>query len=80
MADEAELIPRSAPAAAAEPTAAERRSHELSGHARYAAWCPRCVAGRGREQPNRKLNQAASDLPKIFADYRFLTPDAVQKE
>eukprot|EP00969_Alexandrium_andersonii_P032178 1405433-Alexandrium_andersonii.AAC.1 len=79
MADEVELLPRGAPAAA-ESAASERRAHELSGHARYAAWCPHCIAGRGREQPRRRRDQAASDLPKILADYHFLTADAVQKE
>ena len=51
-----------------EPTAKERRKHEVD-HIPYRAWCPECVAGKARD---RKHMQQAFDpdaVPVIEFDY-----------
>ena len=57
----------------AAPSAAEMEEHTLTGHTVYKAWCPHCVAGRGRDAPHSTLEPQG--LPIIYADYNFLTED-----
>ena len=38
-----------------EPTAEEIEEHNASGHAHYRAWCPHCVAGKGKADSHRQL-------------------------
>ena len=42
------------PTTPVEPTFQEKLDHDISGHAKFAAWCSHCVAGRGREGAHRR--------------------------
>eukprot|EP00972_Heterocapsa_arctica_P102572 15117379-Heterocapsa_arctica.AAC.1 len=51
------------------PSALERERHALT-HLPYAAWCPACVQGRGRDDCHRSVAQRG--LPLVQWDYSFL--------
>ena len=56
-----------------EPTKEEIEEHYASGHANYRAWCPHCVAGKGKAEAHREL-QAERDhaVPTVSCDYMFM--------
>ena len=54
-----------------EPTAEERREHELT-HVPYRNWCEHCVKGRGKEEACRKRAEEESGVPEIHMDYMFM--------
>lgn len=56
-----------------EPTAQERLDHEQY-HEPCRAWCPACVAGRGRVPYHKKTAEHGEDaIPVLGIDYGFLT-------
>jgi hypothetical protein len=52
------------------PTAAEREEHERM-HEPYRAWCPACVAGRGRADAHLARHEAEKGIPVIGVDYGY---------
>ena len=72
--DEAQVQQPSVPR---EPSFQDRINHDLTGHAKYAGWCPHCVAGRGSEAAHHRV-QDNSEVPKLFLDYGFLSQGANQ--
>ena len=54
-----------------EPSPQERAEHNLH-HATYASWCPRCVAGQGRQAPHM---QRHTDTPEhiVYADFMYFS-------
>ena len=46
---------------------------EEEGHVVYRSWCPKCVMGRGREQPHLRKPLREGSVPVIYTDYCFLT-------
>ena len=61
------------------PTEEQRRGHELQGHVKYEAWCPRCVAGKGREVGHRR-DHSEHEHAKIYLDYSFLDDEGAKQE
>ena len=61
-----------APKAPPVPSQQEIDDHLCSGHATYRSWCPSCVAGRGRSQAHRAIEDESRDLPLIAHDYTYL--------
>ena len=57
--------------APAEPTAEEVIEHE-EHHEPYRAWCPHCIAGRGRSDKHDQRDHQADALPVIGMDYGYL--------
>ena len=55
-----------------EPTEAEIEEHNAT-HAHYRAWCPHCVAGKGKADSHRQL-EAERDhaIPTISCDYMYM--------
>ena len=51
------------------PTEAEVDEHNLT-HLPFRNWCPHCVRGRGKEWPNKKVDEVSS-MPEIHADICF---------
>jgi len=45
-----------------EPTAEERRMHDLT-HMPFRSWCRHCVRGRGKEEPCRKTDDSQERGP-----------------
>ena len=54
-----------------EPTNEEIRVHEVT-HTPYRSWCPCCVAGRGRADAHRKLDEEDKAIAGVHVDYWFL--------
>ena len=46
-----------------EPTPAERERHNVSGHIKYAVWCPICVACRRPNNQHRLMQHTDRELP-----------------
>ena len=53
------------------PSPEERAEHELH-HATYAAWCPHCVAGQGRQRPHTKVHVDTHEHI-VYADFMYFT-------
>ena len=53
------------------PSPEERSEHELH-HATYAAWCPHCVAGQGRQRPHTKSHVDTHEHI-VYADFMYFT-------
>ena len=62
------------------PTDAVRMAHNAT-HVPFRAWCPICVASRGRSSPHRQVvvNKTADTLPKFQTDYMFIRTVAESK-
>ena len=54
-----------------EPTAEEVAAHE-EHHEPYRAWCPHCVAGRGRSDKHRQSDHSQDALAVVGMDYGYL--------
>ncbi len=54
-----------------EPSAEEKRQHELL-HEPYRSWCKACVAGRGRADPHVLRPENEKGLPVVGIDYGYL--------
>ena len=52
------------------PTPQEREEHEIS-HEPYRAWCPACVAGRGRSDAHRERDHHEDALATVAFDYGY---------
>ena len=70
------------------PTNEERLKHEQSHHP-YRAWCPHCVAAKGRRQQHRavtpRFGESRRSVARLTLDYAYLsgkTPEqaALDKE
>ena len=55
-----------------QPSARERESHYLSGHASYRSWREFCLRGRGRRHAHRSTDQE-SQIPKLSWDHGYLS-------
>eukprot|EP00969_Alexandrium_andersonii_P242374 10704583-Alexandrium_andersonii.AAC.1 len=53
------------------PSSEAQRLHAFT-HEPHAAWCPICVAARGKEDPRVRRAEPAGEEPEIHADYLFL--------
>ena len=54
------------------PTEAERREHEASGHAVYRSWCEPCIKASGLAQQHRRRDHGEDRIPVIVMDYWYL--------
>ena len=54
-----------------EPSLEERAEHDMH-HATYAAWCPHCVAGQGRQEPHGRRHTDANEHI-VYADVLYFT-------
>ncbi len=61
----------------AQPTLEQEEQHRCT-HQPYRSWCKWCVMGRGLGEQHRL--SSASTIPKIGADYFFITAGGVKKE
>ena len=53
------------------PTLLEREEH-CRTHEPYRAWCPVCIAGRGRADPHAMRTESEKSLPVVGVDYGYL--------
>ena len=53
-----------------EPTAQERREHELT-HLPFRNWCRHCVRGRGKEEACRRCADEV-EIPEVHLDFMFM--------
>eukprot|EP00969_Alexandrium_andersonii_P294539 13018940-Alexandrium_andersonii.AAC.1 len=61
------------------PSSEAQRLHALT-HEPHAAWCPVCVAARGKAGPHVRRAEPAGEEPEIHADYLFLTEKGKESE
>ena len=61
------------------PTDEQRREHELQGHVKYESWCPRCVAGKGREVAHRR-DRSEHEYANIYMGHSFLDNEGAKKQ
>ncbi len=63
-----------------EPTAEERRQHEI-GHLPYRSWCPACVKGRKKDRDHHPRPEEDRSIRSLHLDFFFLGDgDAVGEE
>ena len=55
-----------------EPAPAERERHCVSGHIKYASWCPICVSCRRPNDHHRLVLDQERSLPLMVGDYAFV--------
>ena len=55
-----------------EPTPAERERHNVSGHIKYASWCPMCVACRRPNDHHRLQLHDDRTIPLLVGDGAFI--------
>ena len=58
-----------------DPTPAEVREHEASGHAVFRNWCQDCVKAKGVSQQHRRVDHSGDLLPTIGLDYFYMNED-----
>ncbi len=61
----------------AQPTPEQEEEHRCT-HQPYRSWCKWCVMGRGLGEQHR--SSPGSTIPKVGADYFFITAGGVKKE
>ena len=73
------LVPRGA-RDPGQPTAEERRLHELT-HCPFRSWCDACVKGQAKNAPSRKIQGefAESAITRVRMDYAFITEGVEEK-
>ena len=55
-----------------EPTPEEVDEHNVH-HANYRAWCPHCVAGKGKAEAHIRLQSEREHvIPSLSMDYTFM--------
>ena len=64
-------LPRKATRRPHEPTAQEKLDHDEL-HEPYRAWCPVCVAGRGRAEYSHKADRSEDAIPVFAWDYGYM--------
>ena len=53
------------------PSSEELRIHRAT-HCPYRSWCPKCVAGRGRQGSHNQGEEGQDETPVVCMDYCFL--------
>ena len=53
------------------PTPKELREH-MATHIPFRAWCPHCVAGKGKCQPHFRRSEEEVGTPTIAFDYMYM--------